>query len=181
MQVRQVMLATDFSAAAEAAGAVARALATQSGARLHVVHAVSPLTDPIRGAEGLERAAVGLAPCERALLRGRPARELLRYARDEAIDLIVLASHGRSGLSQALLGGVAEEVVRLAPCLVLSVPGAFALPPAERPAPEPPSTRRCVACAGETEELICAACRDRIRGEALHQKREAERPGRHGA
>ena len=107
---------------------------------------------------------------------------MLRYARDKGIDLIVVGSHGRRGLSHALLGSVAEYVVRLAPCLVLSVPAVFAVPPAEREAHvELPAVRHCVACARETDELICAACRERIRGEALFRKMEAERPGRRGA
>ena len=180
-QIRQVMLATDFSPGSDAAAEVARALAAEMGARLHIVHVVPPLTDPAYEAERLERvvARVG-SPCEAALLHGRPGPELLRYARDKGIDLIVVSSHGRSGLSSALLGSVAEQVVRLAPCLVLSVPAKFALPPEERREPEIPAARHCVACAREADELICAACRDRIRGEALLRKMETERPGRRG-
>ena len=46
---------------------------------------------------------------------------IIRYARDHDIDLIVLATHGRSGLSHALIGSVAEKVVQMAPCPVLTV------------------------------------------------------------
>jgi len=46
---------------------------------------------------------------------------------------------------------------------------------------EPPVSRRCAVCAGETEDLICETCRARIRGEALEQKRDAERSGRRGS
>lgn len=180
MQIRQVLLATDFSSPADVAAEVARAMASALGARLHVVHVVPPLTDPVFEAERLERATGALAvPCETALLRGRPAAEVLRYARERGIDLIVVGSHGRTGLSHVLLGSVAEEIVRLAPCLVLSVPAAFALPAAERPAPTALHlARHCVVCAREADEIICAACRERIRGEALVRKADAERPGR---
>ena len=183
MQIRQIMVATDFSAAASAAAEAARAMAADLGARLHIAHVVPPLTDPVDEADRLDLEKSRLkVPAETALLRGRPGPELVRYARDKGIDLIVVGSHGRSGLSHVLLGSVAEHVLRLAPCPVLSVPAALALPPAERGArADVPTARHCVACARETDELICAACRERIRGEALSRKMEAERAGRRGA
>lgn len=51
---------------------------------------------------------------------GKPFLEIIRYARDEKIDLIVIATHGRSGLRHVLMGSVAEKVVRKAPCPVLT-------------------------------------------------------------
>lgn len=179
MQIRKILLATDFSPGSDAAAEVARAMTAEKGAQLHIVHVVPPLTDPSYEAARLEREAARVgSPCETALLRGRPGPELLRYAHDNGIDLIVLSSHGRSGLSSALLGSVAEQVVRLAPCLVLSVPATFALPREERNQPEISAASRCVACARESDDLICKACRERIRGEALLRKIETERPGR---
>ena len=55
------------------------------------------------------------------VLYGRPYVEICQYARDSRTDLIVLATHGRGGLSHALMGGTAEKVVRKAPCPVLTV------------------------------------------------------------
>ena len=52
---------------------------------------------------------------------GRPFMEIIRYAREQEIDLIVIGTHGRSGLQHALLGSVAEKVVRKAPCPVLTI------------------------------------------------------------
>ncbi len=52
---------------------------------------------------------------------GRPFIEIIRYAREKKIDLIVLGTHGRSGLKHVLLGSVAERVVRKAPCPVLTI------------------------------------------------------------
>jgi nucleotide-binding universal stress UspA family protein len=60
-------------------------------------------------------------PVRGRLLAGDPARELVRLAREEGSDLIVMGTHGRTGLRRALLGSVAAAVVREAPCAVLVV------------------------------------------------------------
>jgi nucleotide-binding universal stress UspA family protein len=52
---------------------------------------------------------------------GDPLRQVVEYARDESVDLIVLGTHGRSGVAHLFLGSVAERVVRTAPCPVLTV------------------------------------------------------------
>ena len=56
-----------------------------------------------------------------AVRPGRPATEIVEAARELAADLIVIATHGRTGLQHVLLGSVAENVVRHAPCPVLTV------------------------------------------------------------
>jgi len=56
-----------------------------------------------------------------ALGVGRPADAIVRVAQDRHVDLIVMATHGRTGLEHVLLGSVAERVVRMAPCPVLTV------------------------------------------------------------
>lgn len=189
MNIRAVLFPTDFSAASDRAGAVARELARQAGARMHVVHVVPPVTSPGQARQLLADLGGSLGPEERvetALLAGRPAREIVRYAREREIDLIVLGTHGRTGVTRVILGSVAEAVVRLAPCPVLTVPLSVAAAPvpAEEPAAEPaappPVPSLCVVCARESDELICETCRARIRGEALERRAEAERPGRRG-
>ena len=55
------------------------------------------------------------------LLQGIAHVEIVRYARQQEIDLIILATHGRTGLSHALIGSVAEKVVQMAPCPVLTI------------------------------------------------------------
>jgi nucleotide-binding universal stress UspA family protein len=55
------------------------------------------------------------------LRKGSPFVEIIRYARDEKIDLIVMGTHGRGPMAHLLLGSVAERVVRKAPCAVLTV------------------------------------------------------------
>ena len=58
-----------------------------------------------------------------AVVEGSPKVEIVRYARKQEIDLIVLATHGRTGLAHVIIGSVAESVVRTAPCPVfVSVP-----------------------------------------------------------
>lgn len=185
MRLKEILFPTDFSPASEVAGRLAREMARETGARLHVVHAVPPVTDPSVLTERLTQAAKSLADglvMETALLSGRAASEIVAYARDKGIDLIVLGTHGRTGVSHAILGSVAETVVRLAPCLVLTVPPAVLEPRASAAsAPAGPVVHRaCVVCARETEDLVCETCRNRIRGEALEQKMDAERPGRRG-
>ena len=187
MRVNAILFPTDFSPASEAAGRVACAVAEQAGARLHVLHVVPPVTDPSMGAESLARVAASLGgglPVETALLTGRAGRGIVDYARDKRIDLIVLGTHGRTGVSHAILGSVAETVVRLAPCLVLTVPAAVLEPRVAAAAvADPVPARSCLVCGRSSapEELICEGCRARIRAEALEQKREAERPGRRGS
>jgi hypothetical protein len=85
--------------------------------------------------------------------------------------------------AHAILGSVAETVVRLAPCLVLTVPASVIAERSAAPAAPPSaitSPRPCLVCGKAGEDLICEGCRARIRGEALEQKRDAERPGHRG-
>ena len=118
-----------------------------------------------------------------ALERGSPAERIVRYARAHGIGLIVLSTHGRTGFTRALLGSVAERVVRTAPCPVLTVSGGCVAPssaeaPAELPRPEPsPGPRPCLVCARPSEDLICEGCRARIRTEALGHKVKEQRTG----
>ena len=63
----------------------------------------------------------------RAVMIGSPPRKIVETAEAEHVDLIVMATHGRTGLSHLLIGSVAERVVRTAPCPVLTI-----RPPAEK-------------------------------------------------
>jgi nucleotide-binding universal stress UspA family protein len=56
-----------------------------------------------------------------ALRTGKPFYEIIQYAEEEQIDLIIIATHGHSGMEQVLFGSTAEKVVRKAPCPVLVV------------------------------------------------------------
>jgi nucleotide-binding universal stress UspA family protein len=184
MKITKILLPTDFSAAADAAALVAEAMALETGARLHVVHVVPVATDPSLGSEQLTRLGRQIGKgvtVETALLSGRAAREITGYARDKGIDLIVMSTHGRTGMSRALLGSVAEAVVRLSPCLVLTVPmtsvGTAARASGSAQVGAPPLLHHCIVCAGATEDLVCESCRARIRGKVADHKIEGERAG----
>jgi nucleotide-binding universal stress UspA family protein len=67
------------------------------------------------------------------LLAGDPAREIVRYSRDAGMDLIVMGTHGRTGLDRLLVGSVTEKVMRGAPCSVMAVKLPKGLPLTEKP------------------------------------------------
>jgi universal stress protein A len=62
-----------------------------------------------------------IVPVEVKIAVGKPAEEILRVAREQGVDLIVMGTHGRTGLRHVLLGSVAEKIVRAAPCPVFTV------------------------------------------------------------
>lgn len=142
--IRTILLATDFSDASEAALSYAKTLADAFKASLHVLHVLEDLaahawtTEVYVAAlpgvheemerQARERLEALLAPDERAryqaalvLRSGSPFVEVVRYAREEHVDLIVLGTHGRGAIAHMLLGSVAERVVRKAHCPVLTV------------------------------------------------------------
>ena len=137
MKAEKILLATDFSPASESAVAYASALARDTGAKLLIVHVEEPplayttgemYFDPTDTARpGLDEALRRVLPTapeiryEHHLLMGNPAQELIDLATKERVDLIVMGTHGRTGLSRLLMGSVAEEVVRQAPCPVFTL------------------------------------------------------------
>ena len=133
-----ILCAVDFSPASHFALELAADLARRHRCQLTVAHVyempaatsemlVSPpeLEESARQAQReLERfraqaAALTDRPIRTALLEGKPADELVRWAREHPCELIVVATHGRSGLKHLMLGSVAEKVVRTAPCSVM--------------------------------------------------------------
>lgn len=175
----EVLLATDFSASADAATRVAHAYARHFEARLHLLHVhlyADPAPSPRLGTLARELGAD--VEVVTAVETGRPARRVVEYARRHRIGLIVIGTHGRTGVSRALLGSVAEAVVRAAPCPVLTVPMAGAAPAPVGVEDDEAGVARCLVCGRTSDDLICEACRAAIRGEALERKRREERPGR---
>lgn len=183
---RQILVATDFSDEAEGALRLAIDHARASAARLHILHVLAhgdlEVTRLLADAKALAGTDVTVTV---ATVTGEAAGAILRYARDHAIDLIVIGTHGRSGFSRALLGSVADRVLRGAPCAVLVVPSR-ALTRASRadtageidPEEDVAAARPCLVCAQSSLDLVCAPCRARIRGEALERKQREERAGR---
>src|SRR5262249_20511643 len=159
-------------------GQTAAELARHFGARLHVLHVVPPVTDPTPAPAALKAAAVelasGLSPVT-TVVSGRVAPQIVNYARRHGIGPIVLGTHGRPGGSRALLGSVAEAVMRRAPCRVLTVPPGAMDAPATTATEDVEETTSCVVCGHASRgDLICEGCRARIRGEALEHKRAEE-------
>ena len=141
--LKHILIPTDFSEPSYSAVKYGRALAESFGAALHVLHVVE---DPVLYAptsegyvpfpnfqEEMEKNAqewlgkvLTAADRERfqarlVTRRGSPFVEIVRYAKSENIDLIVMGTHGRGPIAHMLLGSVAEKVVRKAPCPVLTV------------------------------------------------------------
>src|SRR5262249_28368984 len=135
--IRCILVPTDFSDRAAAALPTARSLARDHGAGLVLLHVApievvpdaafvvpldpessrGPLEDLRRRLEG-----PGLKGAVEVVLReGSPADQILTVAREKGCDLIVMGSHGRSGLGRLILGSVAEEVMRKATCPVMVV------------------------------------------------------------
>jgi nucleotide-binding universal stress UspA family protein len=131
-----VLVATDFEPASEAALEYGRALARTFGARLHLLHVAenqflrpSPTDPAVIKAAYMRSLNERLTADDREALGARAVLEvsdetadkIVQYARREAIDLIVMGTHGRGAIAQVLVGSVAERVVRTAPCPVLTV------------------------------------------------------------
>jgi len=184
--LREILVATDFSLQSNRAFDAALALAQHFGARLHVFHVVLDASEQkmaLAKLKALTAETVEGTEIVRAVSVGQAAPEIVKYAGRERIDLIVMGTHGRTGLAHALMGSVAEAVVRTAPCQVLTIgPKVEAAEEAAPPAQAAPVTaqRHCLVCARPAEETICDACRARIQGEALERKRKEEQPGRKG-
>jgi len=102
-----------------------------------------------------------------ATVSGSAARAIAEYAASHGVDLIVIGTHGRTGVSRALLGSVAKAVIRRAACRVLTVPAHLEPGVVPPPAAE---AEKCVVCARPSDELICEHCPALIRGESLERK-----------
>jgi nucleotide-binding universal stress UspA family protein len=143
-RITRILVPTDFSATADAALEYAFVLAERFGASIQLLHV---LDDPFVTDGMAVEAYISEAPALRtALLReaqdrlrhratpretvpaidtevlfGHGARTIAEYAAERNVDLIVMGTHGRTGFAHLLLGSVAEQLVRTAPCPVLTV------------------------------------------------------------
>jgi len=170
--IREILVATDFSEISEAVR-VAHAYARVFGARLDVFHVAWP--DEL-GLTKLFAALVAqlgtVVPVLVASHRGDAAEEIVRYAKGHGIHLIVLGTHGRTGVSRIVMGSVAERVIRTAPCPVLTIPPAGVGEEDARVLP--PTVYQCVSCNTMSRDLLCAPCRTRLRGQTVHGEPRSE-------
>jgi len=141
--IKSILYPTDFSKYSLYALEYALSFARQYGAKLYIVH-VLPNYPLILGPEVTfvnvpkleqatseyvqgemkklkEQCAAQGVECEDLVLVGTPFVQIIDAARDKKVDLIVIATHGRTGIRHALFGSVAEKVVRKSPCPVLSI------------------------------------------------------------
>lgn len=142
LPIRTILYPTDFSTHAEFAFGMACALARDYGARLIVTHIMMrpapPYTEfgpivpeptvPIAELrEKLEalKPTDSSVPVEYRLIEGDPSEEIVSFARENGVDLIVMGTHGRTGVGRLLMGSVAELVLRRAPCPVLTLKTPF--------------------------------------------------------
>ena len=144
IEIRAILALTDFSAHAESALRYACGLAERFGATLHILHVLSdvvpvgpdpmiaPILPPDYYSESESQSREALAKVLKpewgkpaaivtAVNWGSPVEVVVDYAQKSHVDLIVIATHGRTGLSHVLLGSVAEKIVREAPCPVLTI------------------------------------------------------------
>ncbi len=144
INLKTILFPTDFSTFSDHALKYAVSFATEYGAKLHILHVIEDLTNVsyfevfqvplpanfMRDVEAMAQKQMddllgkdilkGLE-VEPLMRRGVPYVEILAAAAELEIDLITIATHGRTGLQQMLFGSTAEKVVRKAPCPVLSI------------------------------------------------------------
>lgn len=136
MTARKILFPTDFSHTGDAALELATSLARERGATLVIVHVEEPPAAygggemyygmPEPAAEDLQQMLKEVQPTapdvayEHRLITGDPASAIARLAEEESMELIVIGTHGRTGLMRLLMGSVAEAVVRQASCPVLT-------------------------------------------------------------
>jgi nucleotide-binding universal stress UspA family protein len=134
-----ILVPTDFGYASDAAIGYARMLAARFGASLHLLHVVDEpgswsevyaaipdirdrlSADAARRLEALAACLPAPLHATSAVVCGAPVPGIVKEAESRGADLIVMGTHGRRGMGHLLLGSVAERVVRLAPCPVLTV------------------------------------------------------------
>ncbi len=144
VQIGRILFPTDFSEPAKQAQRYAMALADKFGSELHLLHIVPQVTIPLPEAstswtlpdtdqrEQLEEAQSRLLKeislewvdahhAVQVAKVGYPVEEIVNYAKEQDIDLIVIGTHGHTGFTHLLLGSTAEKIVRLATCPVLTV------------------------------------------------------------
>jgi len=142
MQIKRILFPTDFSETTVHTAAFAADLAEKYGAKIYILHIIYDITrdsgiygsrmnldslylEVRKGAdEEMDRIASTFPDnleVQRVIRIGSPYSDILSFADEEAIDLIVIGSHGKKGLDRVLFGSTAQKVIRRAKCPVLTV------------------------------------------------------------
>lgn len=143
-EVKKIVFATDFSETSRKAEDIAKTLRDNLGAELYVVHIFDPTTFEMpapyffmpgatswlqerltemqgKGREHLEEYAQALGVSHSAFIEGKAGPSLVEFAEERSIDLIIMGTHGHSGLTRLMMGSVAEYVMRHTKIPVLTV------------------------------------------------------------
>ena len=155
--ITNILVPVDFSPHAEHAFTYATTLAERFGAKLVLLYVVDDsfatggwsseiyvpnvpelmenlIADADRRLATLKASAAALGlTAETAVIRGRPAHAIVEHAQNGGFDLIVMGTHGRTGMAHVVMGSVAERVLRKAPCPVLTVRGTEAVEVSAKP------------------------------------------------
>jgi nucleotide-binding universal stress UspA family protein len=143
MDIKRILFPTDFSEGSSIALEYAMDMAKRYSAKLYIVHVIYDVVkaagwyvphvsidemykDLEKGAQkeierfGLEELR-SLKGIERSVIRGVPHEAIVKFAKENKVDIIVMGTHGRKGVGRILFGSTAAQVVRFAPCPVLTV------------------------------------------------------------
>lgn len=210
-KVKRILIPTDFSDCSEAAVGYAISLAQVFQAQVFLLHVMEPLvygldfslTHPgvpphlrqklVEAMQQRVDRMKGLGiEAEGHFVTGTPFMEIIKAAQKQEVDLIIMGTHGRTGLAHILLGSTAERVIQRAHWPVLTVK-------AERPLSQSlekeghlqkqaSSVREdvraaegatcCHLCAKPSQDIICEACKIRVQAEAFEKKQRVEKEGR---
>lgn len=140
---KNILLPTDFSKGSEEAFEHAKDIAKSMGAKIHLLHVIQPVVYPTGielaheslinlegelekvGYQNLNKVSKRLKDLgiesESTILMGKPSEQIMEYAKKFNIDLVVIATHGSSGLEHFLFGSTTEKVIRKVKCPVLVV------------------------------------------------------------
>ncbi len=137
MKLNKILVPFDFSVYSDLALEVASSLARYAGGTVHIVHVKEPLAvyhvqgkydvNPYGDLEQLKKTLTTVRPkdpevsVQHWLMTGDVVHDILLLAEEQNVDLIVMATHGRTGLRRVLMGSIAESVLRNARCPVLIV------------------------------------------------------------
>jgi nucleotide-binding universal stress UspA family protein len=143
MEIKSILFPTDFSEGSSQALKYAVDMAKKYGAKLYIVHVIYDIAKAsgwyvphvsvdqmykdieISAKKELERFGVeelsGIKDIERTVITGVPHEEIVNFANKNKVDIVIIATHGRKGIDRLLFGSTAAQVVRFAPCPVLTV------------------------------------------------------------
>ncbi|MCE5194644.1 MAG: universal stress protein [Nitrospiraceae bacterium] len=143
MEIKRILFPTDFSEGSDHALPYAIDMARNYNAKLYIVHVIYDIARAVgwhvthisiddlykdiaeNAKKEMERYSndipKNLSSVEKIILKGTPYSEIIKFAKENTIDIIVMGTHGRRGIDRVLFGSTAERVVRDAPCPVLSV------------------------------------------------------------